>query len=131
MQSLRAGLEADIDQVPESGVEAACAVGFAVVAVAFVCDSRDHLTEGTSAPVASEKHFAGTVAVAGKRAVPSDHSAQKIRSEVVQSQEVEIACCSAVRAGPSFEAIVGTVAEVAGEQVAALWGGAGEATLAV
>ena len=53
MQSLRAGLEADIDQVPESGVEAACAVGFAVVAVAFVGDSRDHSTEGTSVPVAS------------------------------------------------------------------------------
>lgn len=49
---------------------------------------------------------------------------------VVQSQEVGIACCSAVRAGPSFEAIVGTVAEVAGERSAALWGGAGEATLA-
>ena len=52
-QLLRAGLEADIDQVPESGVEAACAVGFAVVAVASVGDSRDHLTEGTSVPVAS------------------------------------------------------------------------------
>ena len=62
--------------------------------------------------------------------MPSDHSAQKIRSEVVQSQEVGIACCSAVRAGPSFEAIVGIVAEVAGGQVAALWGDAGEATLA-
>ena len=42
MQSLRAGLVADIDQKPESCVEAACAVEFAVVAVAFVGESCDH-----------------------------------------------------------------------------------------
>ena len=130
MQSLRAGLEAGIDQIPESGVEAACAAGFAVLAVAFVGGSCGHWTVGTSVPVASQRHSAGIVAVVGKAAVPSDRSAQKIRSVVVQSQEVGIACCSAVRAGASFEAIAGTVAEVAGEQLAALWDGGGEATLA-
>ena len=48
---------------------------------------------------------------------------------VAQSQEVGNACCSAVRAGPFFEATVEIVAEAAGEPLAALWGGAGEATL--
>lgn len=35
MRLLRADLQADIDQIPEFGVEAASAVEFAVVAVAF------------------------------------------------------------------------------------------------
>ena len=130
MQSLRVGLVADTDQIPESGVEAACAVGFAAVAVAFAGDSCDHWTVGKPVPVASQRHSAGIVAVVGKTAEPSDRSVRKIRFVVVQIQEVGIACCSAVHAGPSFEAIVGTVAEVAGEQLAALWDGAGEVTLA-
>ena len=75
----------------------------------------------------------GIVAVVGKTGVPSeqaDHCVPKIHSVVVQSQGAGNACYSAVRVGPSFEAIVETVAEAAGEPLAALWGGAGEATLA-
>ena len=72
MQSLRAGLEADIDQIPESGVGTAYAAGSAVVAVAFAGDSCDHWTVGTSVPVASQRHSAGIVAVVGKTAVPSE-----------------------------------------------------------
>ena len=63
MQSLRVGLEAGIDQTQESDVEAACAVGSAVVAVAFAGDSCDHLTARTFVHVASQAHFADTVAV--------------------------------------------------------------------
>jgi len=132
MQSLRVGLEADIDQTPESGVEAACAVGSAVAAAAFAGDSCDHWTARTFVRVESQRHSADIVAVDGKTAVPSEYagrSAQKIHSVVVQSQEVGNACCSVVRAGPSFEAIVETVAEAAGEQLAALWDGAGVAIL--
>ena len=82
---------------------------------------------------ASQEHSAGIVAVVGKTGVPSeqaDHCVPKIHSVVVQSQGAGNACYSAVRVGPSFEAIVETVAEAAGEPLAALWGGAGEATLA-
>jgi hypothetical protein len=134
MQSLHVGLEADIDQIPESGVEAVSVVGSAVVAVAFAGGSCDRWSVRTFVHVASQVRFAGTVAVVGKTAGPSEqagHSAQKIRSVVVQSQEVGNSYCSAARAEPSFEGIVGTVAEAAGEQLAALWDGAGEATLVV
>ena len=70
MQLLRVGLEADIDQTPEFGVEAACAVGSAGVAVAFAGGSCDRWTVRTSAHVASQGHSAGIVAVVGKTAVP-------------------------------------------------------------
>lgn len=122
MQSLRVGLEAGIGQIPESDVEASCAAGSAVVVVAFAGDSCDHWTVRTSVLVASLRRSADIVAAVGHPAVPSeqaDHSAQKIRSVVVQSQ-LENACCSAVRDGPPVEATVGTVAEAAGEPLAAL-----------
>ena len=134
MQSLRVDLEADIDQIPDFDVEAASAVEFAVVAVAFADDSCDHWTRRTFVHFASQEHSAGIVAVVGKTAVPSeqaDHCVPKIHSVVVQSQGAGNACCSAVRAGPSSEVIVGIVAVAAGERLAALWDGAGEATLAV
>lgn len=134
MRLLRADLEPDIDQIPEFGVEAASAVEFAVVAVAFADDSCDHWTVRTFVHFASQEHSAGIVAVVGKTAVPSeqaDHCVPKIHSVVVQSQGAGNACCSAVRVGPSFEAIVETVAEAAGEPLAALWGGVGEVILVV
>ena len=45
--------------------------------------------------------------------------------------QVGNACCSADRAGPSFEATAEIVAEAAGEPLAALWGGVGEVILVV
>lgn len=123
MQSLRVDLEADIDQIPEFDVEAVSAVEYAVVAVAFADDSCDHWTVRTFVHLASQEHSAGIVAVVGKTAVPSeqaDHCVPKIHSVVVQSQRAGNACCSAVRVGPSFEAIMEIVAEAAGEPLAAL-----------
>ena len=72
MQSLRVGLVADTDQIPESDVEAACAVGFAAVAVAFAGDSCDHWTVRTSVLVASLRRSADIVAAVGNPAVPSE-----------------------------------------------------------
>ena len=122
MQSLRVGLEAGIDQMLELDAVATYAVGSAVVAVAFAGDSCDRWTARTSVHVALQTHSADIVAVVGNLAVPSeeaDRSAQRIHSVVVQSQGGN-SCCSAVRAGPSFVSIVGTVAEVADEPLPAL-----------
>lgn len=71
-QSLRVDLEADIDQILESGVVAASVVGSAVVAVAFAGGSCDRWTVRTFVHVASQVHFAGIVAVVGKTAGPSE-----------------------------------------------------------
>jgi hypothetical protein len=134
MLSLHVVPESDIDQILGSDVEAACVEGSAVVAAELASGWPAHWTVRTSVQVASQERCADIVAVVGTTVVPSapvDRSAQRVRCVIVQMQEVGIAYCSAVRAGPSFGATVEIVAEAAGEPLVAVWDDADVATLAV
>jgi len=129
-QLLRVGPASDIDRILESGVEAAYVEEPGGAAVELADDCCDHWIVGTFAHVAHQKHYAGIVAVVGKMVglyELADHLARKIRCAVAQNPELGNADCSAVRAGPSFEAKVGSLAAAADEPSAAVWDDAGEA----
>jgi hypothetical protein len=135
MLSLHAVLESDIDQILGSDVETAYAVGSAVVAAELASGWPAHWTVRISVHVASQERCADIVAVVGTTVVPSepaDRPARNDRCVFARSRGVGTACCSAVRAVPSFEeATVGIVAEAVDEPWAAVWDDADVATLAV